>query len=160
MPNGVHNRIDDDGTILSVVEDDTTLSLDNTYILATRAEGCNRSTFIFVSSIISASLGIIVTLLVQPIIYELAGQESAVLSNHLIYLILPLAGLWGGYKYYKKRRGTNFTKAEFLQSAKSAILSIFAVLFIAVVCFFALSFFLVLAIIIVCFRTAKSIFKG
>lgn len=157
MESNAHNIIDDDGTILSMPEDNVVMLSNNPYTLATRT-GEMRKTFFIFSAIISLGLGLVVALLVSSVLLELAGSESLALQN-LVYVVLPLAGLWGAIKYFKKSQQIRFTRSDYFRSARCSLSKIVSYLLLMVALAFAFYLIIILAIMLICFKTMKSIFR-
>lgn len=158
MASNAHNIIDDDGTILSLPEDNVVMLSSNPYILATRTEN-TRKTFIVVSAIISLGLGLLIALLITPLFIALAGSESLEL-HYIAYIVLPLAGLWGAIKYLRRSQQIRFTRSDYFRSARCSLSKIVSFLLLMVALAFAFYLIIILAIMLICFKTMKSIFRG
>lgn len=157
-------HIDDDGTLLTLPSgiSQERPGANAEYLLSTRPTGQSRGLFCFITILISALIGVLSAIALQPVLLSVVPttQEQYVLILKAFPFLLCVASVYGAYKYIRKNQFSRYTGRHYFFSMLNSLFSMILLIIWLSVGMFAFVFLIALIVFIIGMRTIKMFFRG
>lgn len=157
-------HIDDDGTLLTLPSgiSQERSGANTEYLLSTRPTGQSRGLFCFITILLSAVIGVLSAIVLQPVLLSVVPttHEQYVLVLKTFPFLLCAASIYGAYKYIRKNQFSRYTGRHYFFSMLSSLFSMILLIIWLSVGIFAFVFLIALIVFIIGMRTIKMFFRG